>query len=469
MGSDRQADRRDRRVLPHNLDAEASILGGVLLRNEVLAVLPYLEPEDFYSPQHRAVFSAIRALEARAQPVDVVTLENELEQEGRLDAIGGVAFLGELALKVPTVENVEAYAKLVIDYRVRRDVMTRLSDIIESGYHGDKDGAALIEDATMALMTVRTGGEVRVTTMGVLAREEGERLLRDVEARESGKAVYTGVPTGITAIDERIGGHPEGVMTIYAARPGQGKTTSAMMSAAAAKRIADMDTLLISVEDSARSFGQRSLAQESGISTERIRARKIARDDITAIVRGMAHAQKARTESFVHFPGEEVEAIVRLVRRENMKRVMSGKPRLRQVVVDYLQKIVFPRWARTSEQAVRHISNTLSRLAETDGIAVVSMVQIGRKVEERDDHMPTLSDLSDSDQLGKDGKLIFGVHHPWSYDHDAAPEHLWQLGVIKNANGRSQFTIDLYWDRETHSIYDSELDYQQARIARRYQ
>lgn len=445
------------------------MLGGILLRNEVLALLSELETDDFYSMAHKIVFQAVRVLEAKAQPIDVVTIESEVNRVGKLEAIGGVGFLGELALKVPTIENVEAYAKLVIDCRIQRDVMLRLSDIIESGYTGEKDGNALIQDATLALMTIRTGEDTRISTIGDLARDEGERLLADYEARDRGESVYTGVPTGIIGIDSRIGGHPIGVMTIYAARPGQGKSVAAMMVAAAAKRIADMDTLIVSIEDSAQSFGQRALAQESGVSTEHIRARTISRADVTPVLRGMQRAKKTRGEMFVHCPGFEVEEIVRLVRKRNMLRQMRGEKPIRQLIVDYLQKIKMPRWARNAEQAVGHISNTLSTLAATDQMAVVSMVQLNREVEKRDDHVPRLADLRDSGQLEQDGKLIFGVHHPWSYDQEAAFEYLWQLYVLKNANGKSQFKLDLYWDRETHSIYDSELDYQQARIARNYQ
>src|SRR4051812_21398018 len=108
---------RDRRVLPHNLDAEASILGGIILRNEVLTQLDTLEVEDFYDLKHKVVFAAIRALEASAKPVDVVTLENEIEKQGKLDAVGGIAFLGELALRVPTADNVMAYAEIVQEKR----------------------------------------------------------------------------------------------------------------------------------------------------------------------------------------------------------------------------------------------------------------------------------------------------------------------------------------------------------------
>src|SRR5215467_9699122 len=123
-----------RRVLPHNLDAEASILGGILLRNEVLVQLDTLEVEDFYDHRHKVVFQAIRNLEATSKPIDVVTLENEIAKVGKLEAIGGIAFLGELALRVPTADNVLAYTEIVQDKHQARKLMLASGEILERGY-----------------------------------------------------------------------------------------------------------------------------------------------------------------------------------------------------------------------------------------------------------------------------------------------------------------------------------------------
>src|ERR1043165_112671 len=125
---------RDRRVLPHNLDAEASILGGVILRNEVLIHLESLEVDDFYDMRHKVVWQAIRNLEAGAKPIDVVTLEVEVEKQGKLDAIGGIAFIGDLALRVPTADNVLAYAEIVTDKHQARKLMLAAGEISEKGY-----------------------------------------------------------------------------------------------------------------------------------------------------------------------------------------------------------------------------------------------------------------------------------------------------------------------------------------------
>src|SRR5262252_10859734 len=145
---------RDRRVLPHNVEAEASILGGIILRNDVLTQLDTLEVEDFYDNRHKVVFQAVRNLEATARPIDVVTLENEIAKAGKLEAIGGVAFLGELTLRVPTADNVLAYAEIVTDKHQARKLMLAAGEIAEQGYEDGIEVRDYLDDAEAKIFEV---------------------------------------------------------------------------------------------------------------------------------------------------------------------------------------------------------------------------------------------------------------------------------------------------------------------------
>lgn len=455
-----------KRVMPHSLDAEASILGGILLRNEVLALLPSLEVEDFYALSHKVVFTAIRNLEAKMTPIDVVTLEAEIEAQGKLDAVGGIAFLGELALRVPTADNIIAYAEIVVDHRITRDVILMLSDMMEEGYTRESTGERLVGDVATALMSIRTPKEAPFRTIAHLADAEAKRVYADLEARSRGDLVYAGVPTGVRQIDDKIGGAPIGVMTLLIARPAQGKTSFGMMFADHAKRIADMDSVLCSYEDGGHSFGQRGLAQESGLSTEQIRARKIpSRDDMHLLTSG--HARSARREElFFDCAGLTVEHLIRRVRRENLRRKTMGQKPIRSVIVDYINKMPTPEWARTRDEGIGHISRTLSTFAATDDLAVVVMCQLNRENEKRDDHRPRMSDIRESGSLEQDGKVILGIYYPHQYEPTKYPAHEVYLLVLKNAQGQALTEIPLYWDRSTHTIYNSALDYQHARSLR---
>ncbi len=453
-------------MLPHDLASEAGVLGGVILRNEVLSQLDTLEVEDFYDHKHKVVFQAMRNLEAASSPIDIITLENEIAKAGKLEAIGGVAFLGELTLRVPTADNVGHYARLVVDKHVTRQVILMLSDVMDEAFADEIEGEQLCHDISTALNSIRTRDEAPIVTMAELIAREARQAITDAEARLAGKTVYVGVPTGFMALDHNVGGVQIGIPTLVIARPGNGKTTIAMAFAAAAKRIADMDSLLVSYEDSGQSFGQRGIAQESGLSTELIRARRLGVDDITEISAGWA-ASHARTESFLSASGMTVEALVRRVRRENMRRKLAGKKPLRQVIVDYVQKIPNPPHARTRDEGLAYISQQLSTMGVREDCALVVCCQLNREVERRDDTVPRLSDIRDSGALEQDGKLILGLRWPYLYDRDETLKNTLELHVLKNHNGEPGRCIILFWDVKSNSVFNNELDYQQARALRR--
>src|ERR1700753_1434985 len=193
---------RDRRVLPHNIEAEASILGGILLRNEVLSHLDTIEVEDFYDNRHRVVFQAIRNLEAAARPIDVVTLENEIAKAGKLEAIGGVAFLGELTLRVPIVENVVAYAEIVVEKYLARRLMLVASEIVERGYSDDREIGEYLDSSEARLLaaTARRDKADDAANMGALVRRRMTELDAIAGARSRGEQALTGAPTGIETL-----------------------------------------------------------------------------------------------------------------------------------------------------------------------------------------------------------------------------------------------------------------------------
>ena len=444
-----------------SLDSEASILGGVILQNSALALVPSLEVEDFYHPRHQIVFAAMRELESQSKPIDVVTLEEEIERMGKLDAIGGVAFIGELALKVPTPENVEAYAEIVIGHRVTRDAVKKLSELLETARTGETLGEQLVHDVQLSMMHVRIAKERPVHTIAQLILDEGKRVMYDLEARARGEFAYAGVPSGIHAIDGRVGGWPVGLHSLVIARPAQGKSTFGMEFG----RAAGEEGLLCSYEDSGATFGQRGLAQESGLSTEMLRARRVnSREDMAQLTSGMARGSQ-RVESFLACSGMSVEELVRRFRRENIRRQMAGRKRLRVLFIDYLQRIPIPKWARSREEGVSYISAQLTDLAAQDNVAVVSMCQLNRDLEKRDDKRPRLGDIRDSGSLEQDGKFILGIYYPRTYDSDADESDV-RLLILKNHQGEAYGEINLWWDRATNTICNSQMEYHQRRIAR---
>jgi replicative DNA helicase len=266
------------RVLPHNLDAEASVLGGVILRNDVLTQLETLEVEDFYDHRHKAVFQAIRNLETAARPIDVVTLEVELAKLGRLDAIGGVAFLGELALRVPTADNVVTYASIVTDKHRARRMMLAASEIVENGYGDLHEVRDYLDDAEAKVFEItqrqeRSGPE---PVRGLVKRVFGE-----LEERLDAPDGVTGVPTGFAELDARTAGLQPTELTILAARPAMGKTAFAMSIAQHAAIVGGWPCLVFSLEMSSTQLVERMLCSEARVDSSALRRGQLQRTDMT--------------------------------------------------------------------------------------------------------------------------------------------------------------------------------------------
>jgi replicative DNA helicase len=219
------------------------------------------------------VFAAYRNLEAASRPIDPVTVEVELEKVGKLEPIGGVAFLGELALRVPTPENVEHYAAIVRECSTSRRVMLVLSEYLEEGYKAAEGyrGDDLISEVVGALMRIESGKRDPVVTFGEAVKREISRIESDLDARERGEQVLIGMPTGLRGIDERVGGTPFSVVTGVLARPATGKSTLADHLCLAAELYGNDVPLLFTFEDSEQSFAQRRIAGSSGVPTTRIR------------------------------------------------------------------------------------------------------------------------------------------------------------------------------------------------------
>jgi replicative DNA helicase len=442
--------------MPHHGDAEASILGGILLSNEALAYVANLETEDFYDQRHRVVFTAIRNLEAALRPIDIVTLEAEIEKIGKLDAIGGVAFLGELTLKVPTVDNVEDYARIVHSKRVTRDVMVMISDVLAEARADGREGDQLVHDFTTALLSIRSHGDRPIQTIAELIAEEAQRVEDDLAARAEGRNVIAGIPTGITLLDEYTAGAPRAIPTLVIGRPAMGKTTVAMHLASSAVQ-AGYCAMIASYEDRGQSFGQRGLGQISGVATDLIRARRLTLDDMIAISASKAGIT-ARTELFLAASGMTAEALVRRVRRENLRRRHAGQPAIAELLVDYVQKIPQPDGLKGRDEGISHISNVLSASAVNEDMALVVFAQLNREVEKRDDHRPRLADIRESGSLEQDGKLVLALYRPWVYEPNKHAETHLEILVLKNHNGAAHQKVDVHWDVKRHRFFNTPLE-----------
>ena len=398
------------RTLPHNLDAEASVLGGIFLRNDVLAQLDTLEPEDFYDGRHRAVFEAMRNLESTSRPIDVVTLEHALEKAGKLEAIGGVAFLGELALRVPTADNVEHYARIVQDKARARRLMLVAGDLVEKGY---EDGLDVDEYFNMALTAISRLDRSRpdaVLPVGDLVKRRVREIETLVQARERGELAIVGVPTGIAGLDKHLGGYPRGDVSLLAARPAMGKTSMAM-AAVDATTAAGQGAIVFSQEGGWRMYADRCIGRSTGISIERLRSGDLGAADFRPISDAMVRYHHRGNWMVDDRAGLSAPEIIRTVRR------WKAKLDLRLVVIDYVQIIRRSR-GLDENAALDEIITAFSHAALADDLAYLVLCQLNRKVEERSDKRPQLADLRGSGALEERPRVIVSPYRGSYYSDE---------------------------------------------------
>jgi replicative DNA helicase len=435
-----------RRVLPHNLDAEASILGGVLLRNDVLTQLDTLEVDDFYDHKHKVVFQAIRNLEATARPIDVVTLENEIAKSGKLEAIGGVAFLGELTLRVPTADNVVAYAEIVTDKHQARKLMLAAGEISERGYDDDLEVRDYLDEAEAKVFEVtqrrdKSGPE---PLKGLV-----KKVFSSLDERFKAEGGITGVPTGFADLDIKTAGLQPTELVILAARPAMGKTSFAMSVAQNAATVASNSgwpCLVFSLEMSSTQLAERMLCSEARVDSSALRRGQLQRQDMTNLT--YAAATLSRAPILIDdTPALSLRELRARARRFRSNRELFGDKKFGLIVIDYLQLMRgSPQAAKASrEQEISEISRGLKALAKELHCPVLALSQLNRSLEQRTDKRPQLSDLRESGAIEQDADVILFIYRDVVYNKDTENPHIAEVIIGKNRHGPTG-TVDTHFE-----------------------
>ncbi|HET7501235.1 MAG TPA: replicative DNA helicase [Kofleriaceae bacterium] len=437
---------RDRRVLPHNVEAEASILGGIILRNEVLTHLDTLEVEDFYDNRHKVVFQAIRNLEATARPIDVVTLENEIQKSGKLDAIGGVAFLGELTLRVPTVDNVVAYTEIVSDKHQARKLMLAAGEISERGYEDNLEVRDYLDDAEAKIFEVtqrrdKSGPE---PLKGLV-----KKVFSSLDERFKADGGITGVPTGFGDLDIKTAGLQPTELVILAARPAMGKTSFAMslaQNAATAPNGQGWPCLVFSLEMSSTQLAERMLCSEARVDSSALRRGQLQRQDMTNLTYAAATLSKAPI-LIDDTPALSLRELRARARRFRSNKELFGDKKFGLIVIDYLQLMRgSPQAAKASrEQEISEISRGLKALAKELHCPVLALSQLNRSLEQRTDKRPQLSDLRESGAIEQDADVILFIYRDVVYNKETENPHIAEVIIGKNRHGATG-TVETHFE-----------------------
>ena len=415
---------------PHSAEAEQSIIGGLLLENQVWdKVGTKLCEADFYRTEHRILFRAIHHLAGKNQPFDVVTLLDTLKSNNELDDAGGEAYLFELANNTPSVANVSAYADIVREKSVQRQLISVATAIADSAYNpGEREVPELLDFAerkvfAIAEQTAGEGGPEIIKSILVRAVEKIDALYH------SGDAI-TGLSTGLADLDEMTSGLQPADLIIMAGRPSMGKTTLAMNIAEHVAIKTTKPVLVFSMEMPADSLAMRMMSSLGRIDQHRIRTGKLEDDDwprVTSAVHMLSEASLFIDDSPALSPAEM---------RARARRVMKEHGQLGLIVVDYLQlmKIAgFKADNRTAE--ISEISRSLKSLAKELSVPVIALSQLNRSLEQRQDKRPVMSDLRESGAIEQDADLICFIYRDEVYNEDSPDKGCAEIIIAKQRNG----------------------------------
>lgn len=398
--------RSEDRLLPHDLVAEQSTLGGMLLSADVVHSIlgdGLVRPRDFYAPKHEIIYSAIESLANRGEPTDVITLSDELVKLGKLATVGGAEYLHELTAVVPTAASASFYAKIVREKAILRRLIETGTRIAQRGYEAEGEVEELVNAAQSEIYNVAdesTGADfTRLGSALQIAADE-------IEMVQKNKGL-SGIPTGFTKLDKDTNGLHPGQLVIVAARPGLGKSTLAIDIAREAAINNKMATAIFSLEMSMAEIAMRILSAETGIYLQSMRAGGIS-DNEWAIMAERRSAISAAPLLIDDSPNLNIVEIRAKCRR------MIKEFDLKLVIIDYIQLMTSGKKVENRQQEVSEFSRSLKLLAKELKVPVVALSQLNRKSEEGTNKKPELSQLRESGSLEQDADVVILIHRDFN-------------------------------------------------------
>jgi replicative DNA helicase len=376
---------RPERVPPHNLEAEESVLGAMMLSAEAIAdVVEVVKPEDFYKSANGTVFDTLRGIYGRGDPVDAITAVEELRRRGVLEQVGGHLYIHELVEQVPTPAAAGNYARIVAQHALLRRLIQAAGDIMEMGYSAPEDPERVADEAEQRIYDVARHDEKdQVASL----RELVDQAMTDLEQIQNRESAFAGLPTGFRDLDELLSGLQQGNLVIVAARPGVGKSSFATNVARNAAVESRVPVAMFSLEMSRWEIGMRLLCGEAGVPWDRIRGRRVGADDWSRVVQAAEVLHDAPL-SIVDSGNVTIVDI-----RAKARRLSARRRGLGLIIVDYLQLMSHHRRVDNRQQEIAEITRSLKLLAKELKIPVIAVSQLNRDPERRQDKRPQLSDL----------------------------------------------------------------------------
>ncbi len=419
---------QDLRLPPQSIEAEQCVLGGILIEDgALLKVIEILTPDDFYREVHAIIYRAIIQLFERNEPQDLVTVHNILKSRGELEAIGGAAYLAELAETVPVAANIVHYAKIVKNKSVLRRLIQKASDIVTMCYEEAGDVDETLEAAEAAIFELT---ESKINQAFQPIKTVLKQSIKRVEELYERKELITGVPTGFTELDKMTAGLQPSDLIIIAGRPSMGKTALALNMAQYAAIHHEIPVAVFSLEMSRDQLALRMLCSEAKVDAQRVRTGFLSEQDWPKLINAAGLLSEAPI--FI----DDTPAVSAMEMRAKARRLKS-EHNLGLILVDYLQLMQGKGHGERREQEISEISRSLKAMAKELNVPVVALSQLNRKVEDRPNKRPQMSDLRESGAIEQDADVIAFIYRDEVYNRaeDNPNKGIAEIIVGKQRNG----------------------------------
>jgi replicative DNA helicase len=418
------------RTLPHNLEAERSVLGAILLHNDAFNLAAeVIDSQDFFRDAHRRIFDKMVKLVERGDAIDLVTLKEELGRAGELDEIGGPAYITALVDGVPRSANVEHYARIIKEKATLRNLILSANKILATAYEGAEDADLILDQAEHAIFAI---ADDKVRDGFVSMRDLAQASLETIEKLHAHKELITGVPTGFADLDEMTSGLQPSDLIIIAARPSMGKTSLVLNMAQHVGTKTDMTVGLFSLEMSKEQLFLRLLTSEARIDAHRLRGGFLGERDWGKLSQAIGTLSEARIYI------DDTPSIGVLEMRAKCRR-LKAEHNLHLVVVDYIQLMQGRGRFENRTLELASISRSMKGLAKELNVPIVVLSQLSRAPESRSDHRPQLSDLRESGALEQDADVVVFIYREDLYGDKNQPagdtQGVAEIIVGKQRNG----------------------------------
>ncbi|MBI9071585.1 MAG: replicative DNA helicase [Melioribacteraceae bacterium] len=416
---------------PAAVEVEFSVLGAMVLdNNAVPRVMEILRPECFFDKRHMMIFECITELFSKNEPIDTVSLYEELKRAGNIEAVGGAAFLSRLSQDISSAANIDYHSRIVLEKWILRELISTTMGIASSAYTGTEDVFDLLDDAEQKIFSITEQG-LKESYKGM--EKAVKEAIEHIEAIHSQDTSSFAVPSGIASLDEMMGGFQRTDLIILAARPAMGKTAFALSIARNAAVDHDIPIAIFSLEMATIQLVTRLICAEARINAHSVRTGKFKAEDGPRISRTAHKLSKAK----IYVDDTPAQTVLEI--RAKCRRLKMEK-KIGMIIIDYLQLMDGSGRSESREREISNISRSLKALAKELNVPVIALSQLNRAVESRNDKVPMLSDLRESGSIEQDADVVMFLNRPEYYGimTDAegnSTEGLGEVIIAKQRNG----------------------------------